>query len=257
MAASTGTLLKCFDIGPHVQTIALVGAGGKTSLLFALAKELLALHEKIVTTTTTKIFTPSPDQSQRLILLSKDPELVTLAEDLSLFGHVTVGNAVNEKNGKLEGLPDQAIAACLKWARRVIIEADGASGRPIKAPEVWEPVIPDFVQLVIPVVGLDCLGKPASDRWIFRLQRFLSVTGLEEGQPIGPESVAKLLNHPAGSLKGVPASARVVPFLNKLDLLPNKTDPESLLRDVFSTRIRRVVVGKLRGGVQVECYPLT
>ena len=70
------------------------------------------------------------------------------------------------------------IARCLDLADKVIVEADGADGRPIKAPEDWEPVIPTFANLVIPVVGLDCVGKPASEDWVFRIERFLALTGL-------------------------------------------------------------------------------
>jgi probable selenium-dependent hydroxylase accessory protein YqeC len=252
-----GTLVECFDIGPQVRSIALVGAGGKTSLLYALARELTSRREKIVTTTTTKILPPLSDQSPHLILLSEDPELLTLPQSLARLGHVTVGKAISESTGKMEGAGDDAIMRCLNHAQRVIIEADGAAGRPIKAPEAWEPVIPDFVQLVIPVVGLDCLGKPASERWVFRLERFLAVTGLMEGQPIGTQSIAAMLKHPAGGLKGIPSEATVVPFLNKADLLPSQAGLTSLLNDLASPRIRRVVVGKLKGGVQVDSYSLT
>ncbi len=251
------TLVDCFDIGPQVRSIALVGAGGKTSLMYALARELIGCHEKIVTTTTTKILPPLSDQSPKLILLSDDPELLTLPENLARLGHVTVGKAITEPHGKVDGVGDDAIVRCLNQAHRVIIEADGAAGRPIKAPEVWEPAIPYAAQLVIPVVGLDCLGKPASERWVFRLERFLALTGLQEGQSIGPESVAAMLKHPAGGLKGIPSGAQVVPFLNKVDLLLSDTIITSLLSHLVSSRIRRVVVGKLKGGVQVNRYSLT
>lgn len=40
------------------------------------------------------------------------------------------------------------------------IEADGAKRLPLKAPGEWEPVIPEFVDLVIGVVGMDALGEP-------------------------------------------------------------------------------------------------
>ena len=42
----------------------------------------------------------------------------------------------------------------------MLIEADGAKRKPLKVPADWEPVIPDFADVVVSVIGLDCLGKP-------------------------------------------------------------------------------------------------
>ena len=55
---SLGQALMLGDGG----VISLVGAGGKTSLMFKLAHELSKTGEPVLTTTTTKIFEPGPDQ---------------------------------------------------------------------------------------------------------------------------------------------------------------------------------------------------
>ncbi|MCF8109113.1 MAG: hypothetical protein K9J81_08985, partial [Desulfohalobiaceae bacterium] len=39
--------------------ISLVGAGGKTSLMFQLAREIAARKQRVLTTTTTRIFSPT------------------------------------------------------------------------------------------------------------------------------------------------------------------------------------------------------
>ncbi|MGO9571407.1 MAG: selenium cofactor biosynthesis protein YqeC [Desulfomonilaceae bacterium] len=248
------SLLQCFDIDSTIRSVALVGGGGKTSLMYALARELVAHHETVVTTTTTKILPPKSDDSPCLNLLEDDPELFSLAAHLAEWGHVTVAQSRDRSSGKLQGVSAAIIRRCLDVAGRVLIEADGAAGRPIKAPESWEPVIPDFVDLVIPVVGLECVGKPATEEWVFRLERFLSVTGLGPGEIIGPNVVSRLLSHPEGALKGVPLTARVVPFLNKLDLMESDAAKEETVEAIItatSARIRRLVVGMLKGEVQV------
>jgi probable selenium-dependent hydroxylase accessory protein YqeC len=247
------SLLQCFDIDSTIRSVALVGAGGKSSLMYALAREMVSRHEKVVTTTTTKILPPKSDESPWLILSEDDPELISLATRLSEWGHVTVAQSLDHSSRKLQGVPAGTIKRCLDVADRVLIEADGAAGRPIKAPERWEPVIPDFVDLVIPVVGLDSIGKPATEEWVFRLERFLSITGLGPGEIIKPNVVGRLLSHPEGALKGVPRTARIVPYLNKLDLLKSGADEKETVEVIITAtnaRMRRLVVGKLKGEVQ-------
>ncbi len=259
MAENTSSLISSFGIHGGECVIALVGAGGKTSLMYALAREMAARHEEVVTTTTTKIFPPRPDQSSCLMLVHEDPTLELLAENLSRWGHVTVGQCLLPV-GKLEGISDTTIGVCMRYADRVLIEADGSAGRPVKAPEAWEPVIPNIADVVIPVVGLDCLGRPATDEWVFRLDRFLEVTGLKEGQAIDAPSIARLLTHSAGALSRVPETARVVPFLNKTDQLADEQELHELVREISlhaSGRISLVVAGKLVGGMAVRAFALT
>ena len=206
------SLLQCFDIDSTIRSVALVGAGGKTSLMYALAREMVAHHETVVTTTTTKILPPKSDESPWLILLEDDPELISLAAHLSEWGHVTVAQSLDHSSGKLQGVSADIIRRCLDVAGRVLIEADGAAGRPIKAPERWEPVIPDFVDLVIPVVGLDSIGKPATEEWVFRLERFLSVTGLGPGEIITPNVVGRLVEPSRRRTEGGPPDSACSAF---------------------------------------------
>jgi probable selenium-dependent hydroxylase accessory protein YqeC len=222
--------------------------------MYALARSIAASQDTVVTTTTTKIFPPKCDQSPYIILLADDPELSSLPSRLLEWGHVTVAQHIDPGSGKLQGVADEIIKRCLDVADRVLIEADGAAGRPIKAPEMWEPVVPDFVDLVIPVVGLDSIGKPATEEWVFRLERFLSVTHLGPGEIITPSVVGRLLGDPEGALKGIPPTARVVPFLNKLDLLNFNAGEKETIEAIIAAangRIRRMVAGKLKGEVQV------
>jgi probable selenium-dependent hydroxylase accessory protein YqeC len=249
---STLSLIECFGYaaGSHPgRVIALIGGGGKTSLMYALAREFAARGEKVITTTTTKIFPPNEDQAPHLLLTRDDPQLATLDRALAEFGHVVLGKFIIESNGKIEGIGDDVLEICLRNANRIIIEADGAAGRPVKAPEEWEPVIPTMTDLVIPVIGLDCLGKPATDQWVFRLKRFLDVTGLEQSEPITPAALASLLAHPAGSLKGVGADSNIIPFLNKEDVLEDKSAVEEIalgLKRDSGNRIELLVHGSLR-----------
>ena len=250
-AFSPPSLLQCFDITSETRVIALVGGGGKTSLMYRLVEEMRSLGETVITTTTTKIFRPEARRSPRVILQESDPDLLNLPSGLAEYGHVTVAHSFNSANGKLHGVDDEVIDRCSAIAQRVVVEADGAARRPIKAPETWEPVIPRGVDLVIPVVGLDCIGRPATSDVVFRLERFSAIAGVLEGAPITAEAVGRLLSHPYGSLKGVPDGVFVTPLLNKLDLLENQGIVDRIARTVRAHafgRVERMVVGSLLYG---------
>jgi probable selenium-dependent hydroxylase accessory protein YqeC len=149
------------------------------------------------------------------------------------------------------------INVCKNAADHVLIEADGAAGRPVKAPEVWEPVIPSNADLVVHVTGLDCLGKPMTDDWVFRPERFTFVTGLQKGLTIRPRDIADLVTHPQGGLKHVPEKAAFVPFLNKQDLISSDREIEETAEEIMKRaggRIRRVVSGSLTRSI-FTTYP--
>jgi probable selenium-dependent hydroxylase accessory protein YqeC len=256
---NTSSLVDDFGVNQTVRTIAVVGAGGKTSLMYALARELAVKGKTVITTTTTKIRTPEPHESPALVLLAADPTLSGLPQHLHRYRHATVAST-HLAGEKLDGVSLSIVETLSNMAHVVIVEADGASHLPVKAPEQWEPVIPSHTDLVIPVVGLDCLGKPASKEWVFRLERFLHVTGLSEGELISPDAIARLLVHPDGGLKGVPPNANVIPFLNKLDLLTDRTAVVRLvetLRNEPQSRVKKLVVGKLLCGAPTRSLSLS
>jgi probable selenium-dependent hydroxylase accessory protein YqeC len=249
-ASSGSSLVSCLGIASGIRVIALVGAGGKTSLMYALAQELLSLGKTVVTTTTTKIRRPERHESPCLVLVDSHPGIGSLPISLAKFGHVTVAQSYLHQQEKLQGISDEVVDSCALQADMVVVEADGATGRPIKAPEQWEPVIPRNADLVIPVVGLDCIGRPAVRENVFRLERFADLTGVHEGQTITPAAVGYLLVHPDGALKGVPPGVPVRPFLNKRDQLKDFGaiyEIAKILDEQAEGRIDTIIVGSLLG----------
>ena len=84
--------------------ISLVGGGGKTSLMFALAHELASAGEAVLTTTTTKIFEPSAAQTPHVIVTEQAAELLATAEKLlGRCRHVTAAAGRLTTVGKLAG----------------------------------------------------------------------------------------------------------------------------------------------------------
>jgi len=249
-------LSSLLGLDEETRVVCFVGAGGKTSLMYALARELVNLGGTVVSTTTTKIYPPQAHESPFLLLAERDPLLSSLAEHLTRFSHVTVADRIDPVSAKLTSVTEEIVAQCARMARWVLVEADGAAGRPVKAPALWEPVIPNCCDLVIPMVGLDCLGKPAGQDFAFRIAEFLAITGLQEGEAITPQAVARLVTHPRGGMKGVRDRMRVTPFLNKMDLVPAAVVKETAraILEAGSGKIRRVAAGTLKGTIQGTAF---
>ena len=98
----------------------------------------------------------------------------------------------------------------------VLVEADGAKQRPVKLPASHEPVIPRGSSIVVPMAGLDALGRAIDAETVHRVE----LAGpLRAGDVVTPEFIGRLLGSKIGGRKGVPPGAIVTPLLNKSDLV--------------------------------------
>ena len=244
------TLKEALDIRPK-DVISLVGAGGKTTLMFALAREL-SLHGKVViTTTTTKIFPPSSLDTPYLLISQKENQIIDfILKKVGELNHITIASRVLADSGKLQGIDSFLIAKLLSLSavNYIIVEADGASQKPLKAPSpLFEPVIPQQTSLVMPVVGIDSLGCVLSEENVFRSEIASKLTGLSLGTPISAEAIATLILHPAGLTQGSPEQARIIPVINKTDLhatLSSAKDIASRILKGNHPKVDRVVISQ-------------
>lgn len=188
---------------------AIVGGGGKTTLMERLALELAAEGHTVLVTTTTRIFPPAAMP----VLLSPTPEAVSRALRAHAGEPVCVGAPAQE--GKLQAcsLPIEALS---RLAAYVLVEADGAKHLPLKAPASHEPVIPETASLVLAVAGLDGIGKPVSET-AFRPERYAAVLGVEQAHVVTPQDVAAVLMSGDGQRKDVRPGVRFSVVLNKAD----------------------------------------
>jgi probable selenium-dependent hydroxylase accessory protein YqeC len=132
--------------------------------------------------------------------------------------HITVAEKL--VGSKLHGLSPNVVDAMRDQgiADVILVEADGAKRCPLKAPNETEPVIPSATTWTLAVVGLDGIGKPNTEEYVFRPHGFSLLTGIEEGDVITPESVARVILHPQGLTKGTSQKARIAVILNKSDI---------------------------------------
>ena len=179
------TMYQTFEVDlSKKQVIAVVGAGGKTTSISHLAKELVSLGKRVVITTTTHMFLPT-----ELGVLVEDKDQVL--DMLDTKGLAVVGTPC--ENEKMTKVSD----SFFEWLRRisdyVLVEADGSKRLPIKVPDKHEPVLPVDTDLMIVVAGLSCLNHSLQEcchRW----QLAMEILNCQETSRITPADVAKLLS---------------------------------------------------------------
>ena len=175
------------DIAPllHVTrgVTALIGGGGKTTLLYTLAEELRRRGTVIITTST---HIQRPEQYPVLPEGGKDAITAALSEN------DVVCVAGRSPEGKLSApaLPFELLS---ELADYVLVEADGSKRLPLKAHASHEPVIPREANQVICVVGASGLNHPAAEK-VHRPERFMALSGSDTA---APEAVAAVLNKEA------------------------------------------------------------
>lgn len=208
-------------VNPGETVISITGAGGKTSLMYALANELTRSGKRVVSTTTTRIYPPHRSDTGGLVLQIRGSNFFhRLKTRLDRMHHVTAAYRNLPGLGKLEGLTPETAQNIPGYvaAAHVIVEADGASRKPLKAPADHEPVVPEKTNLCIGVMGLDALGLPLKKNHAFRPEIIAELTGTESGEAISPGTLARLVTAREGMFKGCPPEARKVVVLNKVDL---------------------------------------
>ena len=209
---------------------AVIGSGGKTSLLRRLAEEVPGT---VILCTTTHIrpFAEYP------LLAEPTPE--TVRQALANGRVICLGTPC--ENGKLTApaLPVETLAGLADY---VLVEADGSRQLPLKAHGPHEPVIPVVSRRTICVVGASGFGKPIREA-VHRSERFCVLTGAAETAPATPELAAQAL-----------LAERLCDaiFLNQLD--GPKVPPEAQrFAAVLTAQGLQVWGGSLRSGC---VYPL-
>lgn len=237
--------------------LSLVGGGGKTSLMFHLAHQLARSGKRVLSTTTTKLFVPTPAQSHNILIAADPGEILQQAcRYLETSSHMTAV-ADRLENGKLQGFAPETIAIFQKsglfdW---ILVEADGAARRSLKAPAGHEPVISSKTTVLVAVAGLDALGEPLSEEVVFRSALAAPLMGLGPGDIITESALARLLSDPRGAFKGAPPKARCFIFLNKADSparCASAARVAELLRQTELPAAETLIVGQALDGVHVH-----
>ena len=124
---------------------AVMGSGGKTSLLYELAEELRQ-RGTVLLATTTHIMRPE----QYPFAQTAEELAAALAE----HGAACAGSYTAEGKLTAPGFPGWETAADY-----VLVEADGSKRLPAKAHAAWEPVLPPQRRRTVCVLGASAFGQ--------------------------------------------------------------------------------------------------
>ncbi len=235
--------------GPAREHLVLVGAGGKSSLLVALSREHRRAGARVPATTTTKVWLRQALEAGDLVLTDEDGWRSRLERALARGQGGFLGRRLLP-TGKVEGIRPELADTLFRspGIDSLLVEGDGAAGRPLKAPRAGEPVVPSSATRVVAVMGLEALGKPLGHEVVHRMERFTEVTGASPGANLTADVLVRVFSSPAGLFQGAPEGARRAAFLNQLDLVPEPEDAYALARAVLESpqaRVREVIVGSV------------
>ena len=220
--------------------VAFVGAGGKTTSLFRLAGELAAAGCRVVTTTTTRIFAEQMRHAAYVIIREQlDEILARLPAVLREHGAAMVVSGIVDSATRAVrnagGIPPEWVEAIASVPEvdAIVIEADGSRGRAFKAPAEHEPVVPECTTVLVPVVGIDVLGRPLTAQHVHRPKQVVRLADATIGQTITPEMIARVIAASQGGCRRRPAGARCVPLINKVETPQQQTDATTIARAIL------------------------
>lgn len=216
---STPSLLNALKLSEQGM-VCIFGGGGKTSLMFSMASLLAKRGSRVLTTTSTKIFYPTPEQSPKTLICGSAEELITTCRPLlKEFPHISAGTTHDRKTGKVKGFSPNALAAIQKahvfdW---IIVETDGAQRKPVKASADHEPVFPATGTHLVLVAGMDALGIPLDADHVHRPELFSKNTGHPMGSRLTVPVIANALGVEMKKARSLCQASFHHIFLNKAD----------------------------------------
>lgn len=200
-------LSSALDLGVH-EHVAVVGGGGKTTLVHALGRQLTG--NRILTTTTKMGFDQHSDLPVRLLSDGNfDP-----AEVGDEGGIVVVWGAIDEPVAL--GVDPTDCDAWFPNVDHVIVEADGARRRPFKAPAHYEPVVPSSATMIVSTIGIDAIDAVIEER-CHRPDLVARLAGCRPTDRLTPELAAHVLTHEDGNRRALPSGARLVVAITKVE----------------------------------------
>ncbi len=211
------------------QIVAVIGGGGKSTLIKKISQELSTANFKVVITTTTKM---QPFPNVGLVLRNGNTDY--LSELSVILDELNIAQVANGyyKKGTLRGINQVTVNELTKYADIVLIEADGSRQRSLKTHKENEPIIPVNATTVIIISGANIVGEELNESTVHRAEIFSQKWNLPFGTILTPEIIAKELTSPYSYIRNIPLNSNIAYLINKSDLnsIGGKLLAEHLLR---------------------------
>lgn len=224
--------------------VSIVGAGGKSSLMYTLAEELRQ-DNKVLVTTTTKIYNPEREQYDYIKLGNENFRISNQSLNKGIYVY---GSSVNEE-GKLIGLSVETLLRQCPYFDYILIEADGSKGKQIKGWNDTEPVICSASKKTIGVISIEAIGQEVNEKNVHRVEKYIKLTNSKKNEIITIENIISLIFHPKGLFKN--SKGEKIIFINKVESEEQMELARKLLYNIIITNekyqlIDKVVMGSLK-----------
>ncbi|MDT0617718.1 selenium cofactor biosynthesis protein YqeC [Salinisphaera sp. P385] len=224
------------------------GAGGKKSLLYALAR---AWPGRAAVTATVHL-APFPEDFAPAARVAEPSALREAV--VSAPGMIRAYACPADKPGRYRGLPPAEIAAIhgLGGFDLTLVKADGARMRHVKAPRPGEPVLVPGASRVLWVVSAGAIGCPLDERIAHRPERIADLIGAELGRALTVDHLRRLIVAEDGARQGADGIPLTI-VINQVDdadrLGAAQALADAVMRDAAG--IDRVVLTCLRDAPRV------
>lgn len=196
--------IKKYDIN------SIVGAGGKTTLMFKLANELKD-KGKVLVTTTTKIYKPNENEVDYLSIGKEEYEFIKNNKDYGIYAY---GEDINKEH-KLIGIEPNLVDDLKNTFDYILIEADGSKRKDLKAWNENEPIICSVNNKYIGVLSLNTIDIEINNNNIHRVEEFLTLTNSNIGEKVSLDILIEIIFNKKGLFKS--SVGENILFLNKVE----------------------------------------
>lgn len=231
--------------------ISIVGSGGKTSLLFKLAKNLKKNYNVLVTTST-KIKKPSYDECDYLYTDVNEYLKYNFNNLLTKSITVISKSIIKDKN-KLIGIDDADLDRIYEDFNIILIEADGSRNLPLKGWKSYEPCILKKTNKTIGIIPIDVLDKKVNVEFIYGFEEFNKIS--DNAEYINFETIGKICSNSLGIFKNSIGERYL--YINKVDSYEDEQKAMELARFLEENIIGRpydfkICFGSFNRGVFYE-----
>ncbi|MBP1925771.1 putative selenium-dependent hydroxylase accessory protein YqeC [Sedimentibacter acidaminivorans] len=214
--------------------ISIVGSGGKTTLMFELAKELKTQY-KVLVTTSTKIYEPSCNNFDYLYTNIEQYTKSKYSHKQEENSVTVISKDIDLSKNKLIGINDECFDLVINDFDIVLVESDGSRNLPLKGWKEHEPSILLKTNKTVGVIPIDMMNKKINKEYIYGFEEFTKIVG--DTDCLDKQAIGKICSSELGIFKN---------SRGKLYLYINKTDDKKFIEDSLnlSKYLKKNIVGR-------------
>jgi len=223
--------------------LALIGAGGKSTAMFRLAKEMLESRRQknqISTVILFSIFRLLPEHAclaDLHIAGIDESDILPLFRDLptgiiALTGATDDHDLTTYQNTEFI---NHIHSLTEKFRLPLFLELDRSNQRSLKAPDVNEPIIPDWVDHTVVFAGLNALGKPITTDWVYKPEIIADITNQQIGSAVTESTISTILNYFKNSSTSAHDKSPRICILNQADNEPLLEASKHISKSIISS----------------------